>query len=66
VVLTIPKKTILFWLGLQIVFLIVFVIAFISLNIKQGVLGIMPYQAEDYSIMFLCVIAMLKCLYEIF
>lgn len=66
VVVNIPKKTIMFWLGLQIVFLIVFVITFISIKSQQGVLGIMPYEAEDYSVMFLSVLGMIKCLYEIF
>jgi len=66
VVRKIPKKTIMFWLGMMIVFLLTFMLGYLGLKTGTGILNIMPVTAENFSIMFLSVLGMFKSIYEIF
>ena len=57
------KKT-LFWLGLLIVFFIIFLLSYISLQQGRGMLNIMPTNIENKIIMGFSVLGMIKALYE--
>jgi hypothetical protein len=59
------KHTIRFWLILLVIFLVIFLLSYVSLKTGSGMINIMPYQAEDYSFMLLSLIGILKSVFEL-
>lgn len=57
-------KETLFWLGLLIVFFIVFLLSYINFKQGIGMLNIMPIKIENKIIMGFSVVGILKSLYE--
>ena len=61
------RKTILLFIVLLIVFAMIFIIAFIDLQNKQGLLGLgIPIEFEDWLIMILCVGSIIKIVWELY
>jgi hypothetical protein len=58
-----PEK-ILFWLGMMLVFFIIFLLSFVSMGQGTGILGIMPYRYEDPVVMGFSVLGIVKSIYE--
>jgi len=54
----------LFWLGSLILFMMFFMLGYVSLKLQTGSLNIMPHQVENPIIMGFSVLGMLKSLFE--
>jgi formate hydrogenlyase subunit 3/multisubunit Na+/H+ antiporter MnhD subunit len=60
------KKLIWGLIALLIVFGIVFVITFINLKGKRAVFNLgLPFEIEDFTVMFLCILSLVKVVWEI-
>jgi hypothetical protein len=59
------KHVLRFWLIVIAVFLLVFLYSFVSLKSGSGVIDIMPYQAEDWSMMALSIVGIFSSLFHI-